>query len=213
MDEDILENVLCFPTFVYHIKKPVYFERVRNLAMSVLADNVNGINEIYPSKMSGDISQDPSIQDFCEYAAKTSLNILREQGYDVANKAAFFESMWCQEHHKHSMMEQHVHTGDIQMVGFYFLDTPEGCSLATFYDPRAGKVQCGRPESNMANMTYASNSFHLKPEPGMLVLTNAWLAHGFTRQQSVKPFRFIHFNVSLIDNAPIACCKPADEII
>ena len=213
MSDDVLENVLCFPTLVYHIKKPVFFERVRNVALAALSENPAGLNEIYPVKMTGDISQDPSIQDFCEYIAKTSINILAEQGYDVNGKAAFFESMWCQEHHKHSMMEQHVHPGDVQIVGFYFLDAPEGCSVATFHDPRAGKVQAGRPEANMADVTYASNGFHFKPEPGVLVLTNAWLAHSFTRQQSDKPFRFIHFNVCLTDNPVVQCCKPADEIV
>ena len=213
MDEDILENILCFPTLVYHIKKPIFFERVRNVALTALSQNPSGINDIYPVKMTADISQEPAIQDFCEYIAKTSLGILSEQGYDVSNKAAFFESMWCQEHHKHSMMEQHVHTGDVQMVGFYFLDTPTDCSVATFHDPRAGKVQVGRPEANMSNVTYASNGFHFQPDAGVLVLTNAWLPHSFTRQQSDKPFRFIHFNICLTDNIQPPCCKPADEVV
>lgn len=213
MTDDVLDTVLCFPTVVYHVKKPVFFERVRNVAMAALSDITHGVNEIYPVKMTGDISQDPSIQDFCEYVAKTAINVLGEQGYDVNGKAAFFESMWCQEHHKHSMMEQHVHPGDVQIVGFYFLDSPEGCSVATFHDPRAGKVQGGRPEANMSEITYASNAFHFKPEPGMLLLTNAWLAHSFTRQQSDRPFRFVHFNVCLTDVAPQVCCKAADEIV
>lgn len=213
MYEDTLENIICFPTVVYHVKKPVFFERLRNIAISALSENDHGINEIYPVKMSADISQDPSIQDFCEYTAKTALNILQDQGYDVRNKAAYFESMWCQEHYKHSMMEQHVHPGDVQIVGFYFLDAPEGCSSAAFHDPRSGKMQGGRPEANLSEITYASNAFHMKPEPGQLVLTNAWLPHSFTRQKSDKPFRFIHFNICLTDNVPPPQCKPADEII
>ena len=211
--QDEIESVLCFPTTVYHTKQPVFYERVRNVALAALSENPNGIHEVYPVKMTADISQSPDIQDFCHYVATTAIKILAEQGYDVANKAAYFESMWCQEHHKHSMMEQHVHPGDVQMVGFYFLDSPEGCSLATFHDPRAGKVQSGRPEADMSNVTYASNAFQMRPEAGQLVLTNAWLAHSFTRQQSDKPFRFVHFNVCLTDNMPTACVKPADEVI
>ena len=213
MSGDILEDVLCFPTVVYTIKKPVFFERVRNVALASLSEIKTGIHDVYPVKMSGDISQDPSIQDFCEFVAMTASNILSQQGYDLANKAAFFDSMWCQEHHKHSMMEQHVHPGDVQMVGFYFLDTPEGSSVATFHDPRAGKVQNGRPEADMGHVTYASNAFHMKPEAGQLILTNAWLPHSFTRQQSDKPFRFIHFNVCLTDiPQQKQCCKPAEVI-
>lgn len=207
---ELLEDIQCFPTTIYAIKKPVFFERVHKVAMAALSENRSGIHEVYPVKMTADISQDPSIQDFCEFVALTASNILVQQGYDLTGKAAYFESMWCQEHHKHSMMEQHVHSGDAQIVGFYFLDVPDGSSAATFYDPRAGKVQGGRPEADMTNITYASNLFYFKPELGQLVLTNAWLPHGFTRQQSNNPFRFVHFNVCLTD-AP--SCKPADDIL
>lgn len=213
MSDDILEDILCFPTIVYSIKKPVFFERVRNVAMAALSEIKTGIHDVYPVKMSGDISQDPSIQDFCEFVAITASNILTQQGYDLVGKAAFFESMWCQEHHRHSMMEQHVHPGDVQIVGFYFLDTPEGSSFVNFHDPRAGKVQGGRLEADMANITYASNAFQMKPEAGQLILTNAWLAHSFTRQQSDKPFRFIHFNVCLTDTPKQQkCCNVAEVI-
>ena len=213
MSDDILNNILCFPTIVYHIKKPIFFERIRNAALAALSDIKSGIDDVYPTKMSADIAQEDSIQDFCEYVAITSVNILKEQGYDVNGKAAFFESMWCQEHHKHSMMESHVHTGDIQIVGFYFLDTPEGSSFVNFHDPRAGKVQGGRLEADMANITYASNAFQMKPEAGQLILTNAWLAHSFTRQQSDKPFRFIHFNVCLTDAPKQQKCGNAAEVV
>lgn len=211
---DLLQDILCFPTVVYHISKPVYFERVRNVAIASLSDNRNGVNDVYPVKMSADISQDPSIQDFCEFVAITASNILKQQGYDLRGKAAYFESMWCQEHYKHSMMEQHVHTGNVQIVGFYFLDTPEDCSMATFHDPRPGKIQSGGPEENVSIVKYASNAFHMKPEAGQLILTNAWLPHSFTRQHSDKPFRFIHFNICLTDAAPHAECNmPAAEVI
>lgn len=213
MSDDILEDILCFPTIVYSIKKPVFFERVQNVAMAALSEIKTGIHDVYPVKMSGDISQDPSIQDFCEFVAITASNILTQQGYDLVGKAAFFESMWCQEHHRHSMMEQHVHPGDVQIVGFYFLDTPKGSSFVNFHDPRAGKVQGGRLEADMANITYASNAFQMKPEASQLILTNAWLAHSFTRQQSDKPFRFIHFNVCLTDAPKQQKCGNAAEVI
>lgn len=213
MLENDFERINCFPTAVYVTKKPVFFERVNNAAISALSENIDEINDIYPVKMTKDISQNEDIQDFCQFVAVTALDILRQQGYDVSNKSAYFESMWCQEHHKHSMMEQHVHSGDIQVVGFYFLDTPKGCSAATFHDPRAGKVQSGRQEENIFNVTEASNSFNFQPEPGMLILTNSWLPHSFTRQQSDTAFRFIHFNIALTDNAPIIPFKPADEIV
>ena len=94
MSDDVLENIHCFPTMVYSINKPEFLEAVRKSANSALKSIDHELNEIYPVKMSGDISQDPSIQDFCAYTAVTALNILREQGYNVREKAAFFTEMW-----------------------------------------------------------------------------------------------------------------------
>lgn len=210
---DILENTVCFPTVVYSIKKYEFLGDVYKSSMEALSHISEEMNEIYPVRMSGDISADPRIRDFCEYVAHTSLNILGEQGYKVDDKAAFFSEMWVQEHHKHSAMDQHVHGNGVQIVGFYFLDVPEGSSAATFYDPRSGKVQGGIEEKSMADITYASNAFHFKPEPGFLLLTNSWLPHSFTRHAGETPFRFVHFNVSLTDNPPATACKPADEIV
>lgn len=204
-NQDILENILCFPTTVYAISKPEFLNSVRKSAMTALSNTEGEINEIYPVKMTGDISQDPEIHGFCEYVAVTALNILREQGYNTKEKAAYFAEMWCQEHHKFSQMDQHIHHNGVQVVGFYFLDVPENSGVATFHDPRPGKTQLGIMEDDMSNVTYASNAFHFRPEPGMLVLTNAWLPHSFTKNASNEPFRFVHFNVSLTDNPTQTC--------
>ena len=90
MSDDVLDNIHCFPTMVYSIKKLEFLDAVRKSANKALSEITHELNEIYPVKMSGDISQDPSIQEFCAYTAVTALNILREQGYDVKTKAAFF---------------------------------------------------------------------------------------------------------------------------
>jgi hypothetical protein len=202
---DVLENIHCFPTTIYTIKKLEFLDNVRKSAYAALNAVDHELNEIYPVKMSGDISQDPSIQDFCVYTAVTALNILREQGYNVREKGALFTEMWCQEHHKFSQMDQHIHPNGTQIVGFYFLDTPESSCVATFHDPRPGKAQLGISENDTLNVTYASNAFHFQPEPGVLILTNAWLPHSFTKNGNTEPFRFVHFNISLVDNPQPAC--------
>jgi hypothetical protein len=98
-------------------------------------------------------------------------------------------------------MDQHTHPG-ILMVGFYFLDVPENSSAITFFDPRPGKVATGPGEANMADITYASNGFHFAPRPGLLIFTNSWLPHAFTRHGSNDPIRFIHFNIGLTEHKP-----------
>jgi uncharacterized protein (TIGR02466 family) len=147
------------------------------------------------------LEAEPSIQNFCAYVAITAGNILTDQGYKTDGMGAYFESLWLQEHHKHSGMDQHTHPGAL-MVGFYFLDVPDGSPAATFFDPRAGKVAAGPDEANSHNVTYASPAFHLALKRGLLVFTNSWLAHAFTRHAADTPFRFVHFNIGLTEHRP-----------
>ncbi len=198
---DELTPLYCFPTIVVKSHKPEFLDAVKAVSDEYLAQQPDDLHDLFPAKMSGDFSQDPRLRDFCEFIGKSAWEILRNQGSDVENASTFFTEMWTQEHHKHSLMEQHVHGNGAQLVGFYFLETPEDCSKAMFYDPRPGKVQVNLPEANMAEITPASNAIGIEAEPGTLIFANAWLPHGFTRHGSDKPIRFVHFNIN-VEYAP-----------
>ena len=205
---DDLQPVYCFPSIVVTAFKPEFLKAVKAVSDEQLAQQPDDINEIYPAKMSGDFSQDPRLADFCTFIGKSAWEILRNQGHDMENASTFFTEMWTQEHHKHSLMEQHVHGNGAQLVGFYFLETPEDCSKALFYDPRPGKVQISLPEANMGEITPASNAIGIEAEPGTLIFANAWLPHGFTRHGADEPIRFVHFNIN-VEYAP----APAAEVV
>jgi len=193
-----LETILAFPTHVYTIEKPEFINTVKQVAMDALGDKPLE-NPIYPFRMSGPMQEDQRLFDFAKFTAITAGNILTDQGYATEGMGAYFESMWCQEHHKHSGMDQHTHPG-VLMVGFYFLDVPPETSAVTFYDPRPGKVATGPGERSGDQVTYASPAFHLRPAPGLLVFTNSWLPHSFTRHADDAPLRFIHFNIGLTEH-------------
>jgi hypothetical protein len=108
-------------------------------------------------------------------------------------------------------MDQHIHANGAQLVGFYFIDTPENCSRPVLHDPRMGKVQVNLPEGNMQNVTPASNMVNFEPKPGLLMFTNSWLPHSFTRHGSDEPIRFIHFTIGVNYNQ--MCKPPAAEVI
>jgi len=105
--------------------------------------------------------------------------------------------MWTQEHYKHSLMEQHVHKFGCQIVGFYFLETPKNCSKLLVHDPRPAKTVLALDEINTENTTEASDIVNITPEPGLLVFTNGWLPHSFSRHDNSKPIKFVHFNISV----------------
>lgn len=196
MDAGAIESILAFPTHIYAVEKPEFISQVRSVSLEAMPTD-HKLDEIYPVKMSLPMQDDSRLRPFAEYVAVTAGNILSDQGYSTDGMGAVFESMWCQEHYKHSGMDQHTHPGTL-IAGFYFLDVPPKSSVITFFDPRVGKIASGTQETNPSDITYASNSFNMAPRPGLLVFTNSWLPHAFTRHADDLPLRFVHFNVNLV---------------
>jgi uncharacterized protein (TIGR02466 family) len=164
--------------------------------------------------MTGNYYGDLRLQKFVEFVGATAWNILNEQGYAMQDKAVSFAEMWTQEHHKHSAMDAHVHGFGSQIVGFYFLETPEDCSHVVFHDPRAAKVQIDLPEQDVNIATPASKMINFKPKPGMMIFANSWFAHSFTRHAADLPIKFVHFNLTVIPAPQQACnIPPAAEIV
>jgi uncharacterized protein (TIGR02466 family) len=190
-----------FPTNVYSIKKIEFLDSVKKSAYNAVSEQSKNYDDIYPVVMSGNIFEDETIKDFTDYIGNTAWNILNDQGYAMENYELYFTEMWMQEHHKHSLMEQHSHAGGIQMVGFYFLETPENCSKLLMHDPRPAKVQINLQQKNDNIATYGSDIINFVPEPGLLIFTNAWLPHSFGRHASDDPIRFIHFNLNVKYNS------------
>lgn len=206
MQEQPIEAITAFPTNVYTVEKPEFIEPVRAVAMDMLR-HAQKAHDLYPVRMTGPMEMHPGVQDFARFTAITAGNLLTDEGYQTNGMGAYFQSMWCQEHHRSSGMDQHTHPGAL-MVGFYFLDVPTESSAITLFDPRAGKVATPVLEANAANVTYASNAFHMAPKAGLLVFAPAWLPHAFTRHGNTVPLRFIHFNIGLTEHI-----DPAPEVV
>ena len=205
-----------FPCPIYLIERPDFLEVVNTVSEEALevSHKERKLDEIYPVYMSGNYYADPRLEKFSEFVGATAWNILNEQGYSMNDKVVSFTEMWTQEHHKHSSMDQHVHGYGAQIVGFYFLETPEGCSRAVFHDPRTAKVQIDLPEQDQNMATPASKMINFEPKPGLMIFANSWLAHSFTRHAADKPIKFVHFNltVQMAQTAP-ACPMPAAEVV
>lgn len=212
---DLVLAEVYFPTVVYRIEKPEFLEAVGKIAEETLVDvrKTSSLNEMYPVHMTGNLFDKPDIIPFQYYVGATAYNILSEQGYNLDGFEPYFSEMWCQEHYKHSGMEQHVHGAGSQIVGFYFLDTPENCSKVVLHDPRPAKSMSSWTEADMNKATAASGMINFTPKPGLLMFTNAWLPHSFSRHGSDKPMRFIHFNLGLRPVPVTACAAPAAEVV
>lgn len=216
--KDTLNANIYFPTVIYTIEKPEFLDPVLKIANQDLevARKERPTNDVYPVNMTGNLFDRPEIIPFQYYVGQTAFNILTEQGYNLDGFETYFSEMWCQEHYKASGMDQHVHGAGSQIVGFYFLEVPENASRVVFHDPRAGKPLISWAEQDATKATFASNMINFEAKPGLLMFTNAWLPHSFTRNESDKPMKFIHFNLGLrqaININTLACPTPAAEVV
>ena len=198
---------LYFPTPIYTVDRPDFLVSMHTLSEEFLqVERDKGpLNEVYPLYMSGNYMNDPRAELFARTVGTMAWEILDNQGYDVSNFQVFFTEMWTQEHHKHSLMEQHTHGYGSQLVGFYFLEVPDDAPPAVFYDTRVAKMQMDLPEKDPSTVSIASRMINFKPKPGLLIITNSWLAYSFGRNPSDKPFKFIHFNLAVQPVAPMPC--------
>ena len=210
-----LQVAYHFPCPIYVIERPDFLESVNAISEEALEvqRKQRDLNEIYPMYMTQSYFAEPRMASFTEFIGSTAWNILNEQGYLMADKAVQFTEMWTQEHHKHSAMDAHVHGFGSQIVGFYFLETPEDCSNVVFHDPRAAKVQIDLQEQDISMATPASKAINFTPKPGMMIFANSWLAHSFTRHAAELPIKFVHFNLTVIPVPQQSCPAPAVEII
>ena len=210
-----LQVAYHFPCPIYVIERPDFLSVVNEVSEENLveAKKAQQLNEIYPVHMTANYFGDLRMAKFSEFVGATAWNILNEQGYAMQDKAVQFVEMWTQEHHKHSSMDAHVHGYGSQIVGFYFLETPEGGSNVVFHDPRAGKVQIDLPEQDTSAATPASKMINFTPKPGMMIFANSWLAHSFTRHAAELPIKFVHFNLTVIQQPQACALPPAAEIV
>ena len=211
-----LQIAYHFPCPIYIIDRPDFLNVVNSVSEEALeiSRKEQNLNEIYPVYMTQSYFADPRMAKFSEFVGATAWNILNEQGYAMQDKVVQFTEMWTQEHHKHSAMDPHVHGFGSQIVGFYFLETPEDCSRVVFHDPRAAKVQIDLPEQDITMATPASKMINFTPKPGMMIFANSWLMHSFSRHAAEQPIKFVHFNLTVAAAQTQSCAvPPAAEVI
>lgn len=199
MSKATLEPSALFSTMVYTIKKPEFLDATMAVSDEMLAQAkaARPMNDTYPMVMSDSMIGKPQVQGLEKFIAESAWAILDNQGYRMDEFLTFVSEFWVQEHFKNSGMEQHVHPYGVVISGFYFLTAPAGGSVIELHDPRAGKVQASLPIKEQNQVRAANNMLHVTPEPGMVIFTNSWLPHSFTRNSSNDSVKFIHFNVSV----------------
>jgi hypothetical protein len=202
---DFLNTANYFPSTVITVEKPEFLDSVSKISeeyLQIIKKENPVQDDLFPVYMTNNYFNKPEIVDFISYVGETSWVMLDNQGFSMKDKSTYFLEMWTQEHGRNSQMEQHTHTGPSAIVGFYFLECPENCSKLLFHDPRVGKVQMGLPENDNRIASVASCTINYIPEPGLMVFSNSWLPHSFTRHNNDAPIKFVHFNLGIRNADP-----------
>ena len=185
---------LFFPSAVVRDHRPEFLDAARHVMQEYIARvQPNSWNVCQSEPM-----HDDRLAGLLNVIAQGSFEMLSEQGYDMSQAQTNVVQFWGQEFTKYGQHVEHVHPFGAQVSGFYFVDVPEKDSAyPVVFDPRPAKRQISMPQSDQTQITYASEQIVMAVQPGDLVMTNAWLPHGFTRHESDDPIRFIHFNVNV----------------
>lgn len=210
MNKEISMNMdTLFVSPVYSFQAEEYIDLVSAISEKALKGQKK--DNIYPVTMSHSLLEYPELENFRELIGTVGYQILHDQGYDMSNLEVFFTEMWCQKHHKYSSMEYHVHP-NCHLVGFYFIDCPPESSKVIFHDPRPGKLMNELYQSDINKAKLASSMINFNPSPGMIMITNSWLPHSFTRNPLSKPFKFIHFNLAVREKMMCNITMPVPTI-
>jgi len=214
-----LQAMYYFPSVIYVIDKPEWLNTILNVGREYLEKAKSEktkntlADKLYPVTMTENHPNDERIKEMVQFTAQTGWNILNDQGHNMSPFNVVVHDWWLQDHHMHSANEEHIHPFGAQLTGFYFLECPPDCSRVVIHDPRPGKKQINLPETNMSNATVASTAINFEPKPGQFFFAPAWLPHAFSRHGSKKPFRFIHFNLGIMNAPALTEAPPTAEIV
>jgi uncharacterized protein (TIGR02466 family) len=146
------------------------------------------------------MSNDPKLKDLVQFIGQRSYEFLDWSGFDLRNHSLHFTEFWVQEfsekggghHSTHQHWNQHV-------SGFYFLKCSEKTSYPIFHEPRPGAEMTKLPLKDQSQITMGSGQVHYKPKPGTIIIFPGYVPHEFAVDPGLEPFRFIHFNIKVVE--------------
>jgi hypothetical protein len=196
-----------FASVVYTVEEPQFLDEAKTVVAEYLKNSEKTPDGLLKQTAS---LFDGRLESLATHISQSGWNILNSQGYNMSDKTTHLTDFWAQEHQKYSGMDEHVHGYGAQLVGFYFLDCPDEEARVIFSDPNQAKKQINLPENDFSQVTLATTMVNFQPKAGMLMITNAWVPHLFTKNRSDKPFTFIHFTIGVEKMMP---APPPAEVI
>ena len=139
-----------------------------------------------------------------------SYQFLEASGFDLMNHILTMKEMWVQEFSPlgGGAQPMHIHPNTHVSV-FYILKASHRTSEVFFHDPRASARSTGLPLKDIKALSHGNDTIKFTPSPGLLIISPGYLAHEFTVDPGIDPFRYLHFTMQGIPkpenttNAPL----------
>lgn len=189
-----MDSFVYFPAVVYRDERPDLVEKILPICIKHL-DNVRNIQQ-GPMCQSMPLENEPEFKEIKNYILSSSIDLLKNQGYDVGKYDFYISGLWAQEINRGGGTNVHVHKNS-QICGWFFLEAEVNGSYPIYHDPRANKLMVeldfiqGEEITMATNMIYFNNMV-----PGTAMFSNSWMQHQLSGNNSNTTTRCIHFIVS-----------------
>ena len=188
-----MESYEYFPTQVNRDERPDFLGPVGPIGDTAI-DEVRSANAAL--LQSNCLLRNINLEEFKNYLLLSSVEILRQQGYKVADYDFYLSALWAQEVNKPSGTTPHVHKNS-QISGWFFTKVPENGAYVIYHDTRENKKMIELDYLQTSEISNATNSiFFNNLKEGTVLFNNSWVNHQLVSGDSEEPTRCLHFAVS-----------------
>jgi uncharacterized protein (TIGR02466 family) len=190
-----------FPSLIYRDERPDWV----GYTLQVVEKYYTAVASAGVVDQTDHMANDPDLKFLVDYLVLASDTILREQGYDVDKYELYVSGLWGQDVKCNGSTNVHVHKNS-QICGWFFLETPEKGAYPVYHEPRMNKQMVELDYVQGPELVNASSHVHFNNvKPGTILMSNSWMQHQLTQNNSQEQTKSVHFIVSHRERACNIC--------
>lgn len=196
-----MERYEYFPSLIYRDERPDWV----GYTLQVVEKYYAAVASVGVVDQTDHMANDPNLKFLVDYLVLASDTILREQGYDVDKYELYVSGLWGQDVKCNGSTNVHVHKNS-QICGWFFLETPEKGAYPVYHEPRINKQMVELDYVQGPELVNASSHVHFNNvKPGTILMSNSWMQHQLTQNNSQEQTKSVHFIVSHRERACNIC--------
>jgi uncharacterized protein (TIGR02466 family) len=196
-----LQAFAYFPAIVYRDERPEWVDFILSATQKHFDVSLKSSSVV----QTGHIADDPDLAFLTDYLVMSSVEILRDQGYEVDRYEFYLSALWGQDVDCNGGTNVHVHKNS-QIAGWVFLEVPANGAYPVYHDTRKNKEMVELDFRQGDEISNASTAVHFNNvKPGTVLFANSWMQHQLTNNMSQEKTKSIHFTVSHKEKERTTC--------